>query len=251
MSLATAAGAADSAEQVSPASSDRPLRVTIYPILVKAPIFGASIKLPSIPSGGGSGEAGEVSGKTDVALNTAYMAGLLIESNRLFAEATGLWAALSAERDLPRVNVDTDTYFLTARGGVRLFGGFSVTGAVRRVSVDLNATLTLPELETVLEGKVKPAVWDPLIGVDYRKSFGGVTVDGNVQGGGFGGGADEDISAEIHGRFRIVPHMELRAGYSMIYFKLTVADVNIGAYRRTLIAKQSMHGPEIGLGIVF
>ena len=81
--------------------------------------------------------------------------------------------------------------------------------------------------------------------------MGSWTLDGNFQGGGFGVGTDVDLSAEFHARWRVVKHVELRAGYSLLYFKLTVADVSIGSFQRTLVAKQSLHGPEVGLGIVF
>jgi hypothetical protein len=88
-------------------------------------------------------------------------------------------------------------------------------------------------------------------GIDWRRSPGRWTFDGNIQGGGFGVGTDVDVSAEFHARWRFVPHVELRAGYSLLYFKLTVADVNIGSFQRTLISRQSLHGPELGPGIAF
>ena len=46
-------------------------------------------------------------------------------------------------------------------------------------------------------------------------------------------------------------HLELRAGYSFLFLKLTVTDVSIGSFQRTLVAKQSLNGPELGIGIVF
>ncbi len=229
-------------------------RVTIYPILVKAPIFGASVDLPSLPStpgGGGGGESGEVSGSTDTALNAAYMGGVLVEANRWFVEGAGTWAALTADRSLPRVNIKSETLIFSARGGVRLFGGLSATAGVRRARVDLDASLTLGDSDTLLQGRVKPGFWDPLVGIDWRRSPGQWTFDGNIQGGGFGVGTDVDVSAEFHARWRLIPHLELRLGYSLLHFKLTVADVSIGSFQRTLVAKQTLHGPELGFGIYF
>src|SRR5580765_5928283 len=80
----TCAGAADAQQQAADSAADTKIRVTIYPILIKAPIFGASVDLPSLPSapgggGGGGGESGTLSGSTDTALNAAYMGGVLIE----------------------------------------------------------------------------------------------------------------------------------------------------------------------------
>jgi hypothetical protein len=249
--LATCGTTARAAE-ADPPSPGTPIRVTIYPLLIKAPIFGASVDLPSLPSTPGSGgEGSEVSGSTDTSLNAAYMAGVLLEADRWFAEASGVYAALSASRQSPRVQIDSKAVFYSARGGVRLIGGLSATGGIRRVAVDLDATLTLPLLDRTISGTAKPGLWDPMIGVDWRRTMGAWSVDGNFQGGGFGVGTDVDMSAEFHARWRPVRHFEIRAGYSLLYFKLTAADINIGSFRRTLVAKQSLNGPELGFGIVF
>src|SRR4029453_2264516 len=58
---AEAAGAQDS-------SSPSKVTVTLYPLLVRAPIMGATLNLPSVPAppdGGGGGGEEEVSGSTD------------------------------------------------------------------------------------------------------------------------------------------------------------------------------------------
>ena len=252
VALITCAGAADAQQQAADSAADTNIRVTIYPLLIKAPIFGASVDLPSLPSApGGGGESGALSGSTDTALNAAYMGGVLIEANRWFVEGSTVWAALSATRSSPRIEIDSDTIFFSARAGLRLLGGASVTGGFRRASVDLHATLNLPVLDRTIEGRTKPGIWDPLIGVDWRRDLGAWTIDTNLQGGGFGVGADADISAEAHARWRVAKHLEFRAGYSFLFLKLTVADVSIGSFQRTLVAKQSLHGPEAGIGIVF
>ena len=165
------------------------------------------------------------------------MGGVLIEANRWFVEGSTVWAALSATRSSPRIEIDSDTIFFSARGGLRLLGGASVTGGFRRASVDLHATLKLPALDRAIEGRTKPGIWDPLfIGVDWRRDLGTWTIDTNIQGGGFGVGADADISAEAHARWRVAKHLEFRAGYSYLFLKLTVADVSIGSFQRTVVA---------------
>ena len=91
--------------------------MTIYPILVKAPIYGASVDLPSVPGSGGGGEEGAAqSGSTDLSLNAAYMGGALVEADRWFAEGFGVWTALSATRSAPGITVKSDAYFFSARG---------------------------------------------------------------------------------------------------------------------------------------
>lgn len=237
----------------------KPITVTVYPLLVRAPIMGASIDLPSGPAvpsnpgaGGGGGTVGEVSGSTDLSLNAAWMAGAVVQADRWFAEVFGLYAALSASRSTPRVTVDSNTYFFNGRAGVRLVGGLSATAGFRRISVNLDATLTAPITGTPLEGKAKPAVWDPLIGVDWRQHVNRRwEVDANFQGGGFGVGTDVDLSAEGYANWRVARHLELRLGYMMVHYKLTVANVSIASFQRTLVSRQTLHGPEFAIGIPF
>src|SRR5262245_55173864 len=149
--FASPAASARAAERdAQPSSSSAPaVKVTIYPILIQAPIFGATVELPALPSGpgGGGGEGGPFSGSTEAGLNSAYGGGLSVEGRRWFVEANGTWAGLGAERDLPRLTVDSDVFFLDGRAGVRLFDGVSATAGFRRVSVDLQASMTLPAID--------------------------------------------------------------------------------------------------------
>jgi hypothetical protein len=231
------------------------VEVTVYPILVVAPLFGASVDLPSLPSRppgeDGGGESGAQSASTDVALNAAYMAGIEVRSNRWVGEVRGQWAALSASRQSPRIAIDTDAYFFLGKGGVRLIDGFWVTGGVRRVSVKLTASLTLPIVDRSISGSTTQALWDPLVGVEWRHRFGSVLVDGSFDGGGFGVGTDADVSGEAHLGWRFVKHVELRLGYSFLYYKWTSDSVSIGSFQRTLVSTQTLHGPVAGIGIVF
>jgi hypothetical protein len=252
VALQASVGICEAAEQ-APSPSDG-ITVTIYPLLVRAPIFGATVDLPGVPTVPGTpggDEGGAVSGSTGVSINGAYMAGMLVESDRWFGEAYGLWAALSASRTSPRVAVDNDTYFVTARGGYRLFGGVAATAGVRAIHVKLDATITLPILDRTVSGTAKDTLWDPMIGVDWRVGSNRLIFDADFQGGGFGVGTDVDLSADARVRWRVVKHLELRAGYSVVHFKWTVADVSIGSLQRTLVTKQTLNGPEVGFGIVF
>src|SRR4051812_3781677 len=232
-----------------------PFEVTIYPILIEAPIFGASIDLPAVPSGpGGGGSGGESSaqsGTTDVSLNAAYMAGVMLRADRWFGEVRGTWAALSATRVTPRVSLDTDATFVSGRGGVRLVDGLSVTGGFRRVAVTLDATLTLPLTDRLLQGSTTRTLWDPLVGVEWRHRGERLIFEAQFDGGGFGVGTDVDMSGGAHVGLRLIPHTELRLGYTAMYYKMTIGEVNVGSFQRTLISSQSLHGPEIGIGIVF
>jgi hypothetical protein len=260
LTASAAETAAAEAGQQPPAQQDkRPIKVTVYPILVQAPIFGATIKLPSLPSspgggggGGSNGEGSAQSGTTDASLNSAYLGGVTVEANRWFVEFEGTWASLSASHDAPRVGVDTKVRFGRARGGIRLFDGVSATVGVRYIRADLDATLTLAGLNTTIEGRTSPSLWDPIVGVDWRADLGSRwSVSANAQGGGFGVGADLDLSGEANVNWHVTRHFDLRFGYTVFHYKYTIADVSIGSFQRTVVSTQTLNGPIFGFGIVF
>jgi len=244
-----------SAQTIPP---DKKVEVIVYPILVEAPIFGASIDLPSVPGGGGgsgsggSGESGEQSGSTDVSLNTLYMAGVSVRTARLFVDARGQWADLSASHSSPRVTLDTSARFFTVRGGVTLLGGLSVQAGLRRLWGQLDASLTLPNLNNrVLSASTNKALYDPMVGVDWRGRAGKFIFEGNLLGGGFGVGTDADVSGEFDVNWRFTKHTDLRIGYGLFYYKITSDPIQIGSFQRTLVSSQTLNGPTVGFGIVF
>ena len=252
--VGTVAHGEDSGQPPNPSADKRPVKVVIYPLLVQTPLFGASIDLPALPSvpggGGGGGESGDVSGSTDVSLNTAYLVGFLLETNRVLVEASGTWADVSADRQSPHVSVKTKTLLFEARGGVRVFKGISATGGVHHVSMDLDATLDLPNLGKTLEGKAKPGYWDPMVGVDWRGQYGRWELQTGFEGGGFGVGTDVDLSGTARVDYRI-GWFDLRFGYSVSHLEATILDVSIGQFRRKMLANQTLHGPNVGFGIAF
>ena len=255
--LFVASGA--SAQTPAPTDKDK-VEVIVYPILIEAPIFGASIDLPSLPGGGGgsgggssgSGESGEQSGSTDVSLNTLYMMGVSVRTNRFFVDARGQWADLSASHSSPRVTLDTSARFFTVRGGVTLVDGLSVQGGLRRLWGQLDASLTLPNLNNLtLSGSVNKALYDPMVGVDWRGRAGSFIFEANLLGGGFGVGTDADVSGEFDVNWRFTRHTDLRIGYGFFYYKITSDPIQIGSFQRTLVSSQTLNGPTIGFGIVF
>jgi hypothetical protein len=242
-----------SGQDTSSTPRDSKVTFTLYPLLVRAPIMGATVDLPSVPPPpNGGGGADDTSGSTDFSLNSLWMAGIAVDSNRWFAETFGLYAALSASRATPLASVDSNTYLFNGRGGVRLFGGLSATAGFRRISADLDVKLAHPSDGTTLEGRAKPVLWDPLIGLDWRgQATKRLWLSANAQGGGFGVGTDVDVSAEGYANWRLMPHLELRVGYTMVHLKMTVAHVTVASLDRTLIMRQTLHGPEFGIGIPF
>ena len=225
----------------------RSTEVTIYPLLLQSPLFGAEIDIPDLPGSGGSG----ASGSTDVSLNGAYMFGVTVESRRWLVDANGLWAALDADHPRPLITVDTDTWFFNVMAGSRIAGGLFAVGGVRGVSTDIDVTLTAPSQTSTLNGRTGPSFLDPMIGVAYRGRLGSrTTLDAEFKGGGFGVGTDVDVSAEAAIDWNIAGRFVLRAGYSLLYYKWT-SDAEINAIQRPLESRQTLHGPEIGFGIRF
>ncbi len=94
----------------------------------------------------------------------------------------------------------------------------------------------------------KPGLWDPLIGVGWHHAAGDtLDLHATFEGGGFGVGADIDISTVVSPRLETDRRTsDITAGYSLLYFKLsnTVRD-------RTFTAKQTLHGPTVGIGLYF
>lgn len=251
--IVLAADPVRAADDQAPSSSNaEPFEVILYPLLVQAPIFGATVDLPSLPGGGGGGgESGDQSASSGSSLNSAFMAGLTLRGDRWFGEVRGDWANLGASAESPRFSLDAKARVFNVRGGVRMFDGLFATGGFRRISVRLDATLNLPILGRDISGTTEPVFYDPMIGVEWRRRVGNWIVDANFQGGGFGVGTDVDTSAEFHASWRLIPHTEIRLGYTFLYYKLTVADVSIGSFQRTFISSQTLHGPIVGFGIVF
>ena len=176
----------------APAAAKR-TEVVVYPILAWLPIYGAHAilpnrpELPGLPPGEGGGSSirhgwlaqrrrarGRVGGLAEVGVPVrTALGGPLGEAQRPHAKATA------------------DIIFGGVYGGRQIGHGVAVMGGVRRIAANLGVEIdTLPKFER------KPGVWDPLVGVAWRRELGRkwiATVD--VMGGGFGVGANVDASA--------------------------------------------------------
>src|SRR3954468_24658693 len=112
------------------AAQDAPPSVVLYPILVQAPIYGATVDVPSIP-GGGAGSEGS-SATTDWGFNFAYMGGMELHGKGVFGEVDVLWTKPSATHDVtPRIDVSSEIWAVTLKGGYRVYKGLGLTGGAR------------------------------------------------------------------------------------------------------------------------
>jgi len=221
-------------------SSQKPYgwKIAIYPALVWAPIFGAGVTVPPLPS---QPIAPGPSGSTDSSLNGAYFGGARIERGKWSADLLFMWAALSAERETPYTKVNLDFVFGDVMVGRELLPGFYVEGGARRVALDIHATVGSDSASR------SPGFWDPLIGVVYRRQFGRkwrILIRGD--GGGFGVGSDVDVSATGRAEWQFARHFGLTGGYGGIH----LSESNTVA-QRTLTIEPTLHGPIFGVGIFF
>jgi hypothetical protein len=137
---------------------------SLYPILGWAPLFRANtdFSLPNFPNGGGNG-----SGATNWSINGAALFGVDILKSGWMFEGEGMWASVSANRQNPYVNVSTSADYGDLFIGHKIWKDFSLLAGFRRMAVAANVTVT--EFRTFSR---KPGVWDPLVGVDWRRKFG-------------------------------------------------------------------------------
>jgi hypothetical protein len=234
-----------------PAASSGPekgTQVFIYPILVQAPLYGASINVPSFPGGGGGSEGGK--GTTEWSLNAAYMGGIEVQS-RLFAEVSGLWTKPSATHDsTPRLSVDSEIWAMTLKGGYRIYKGLGITAGARVISLDLDATIEFPQSGVTLSGNSTHRIWNPIVGADWRGNLSRKWI--MTLSGDFGGDSDGDSHQRLRGRvdWLPIPHLAIRLGYQALRLSIDRTST-LGGVQRKFGAVQNTYGPEFGLGIVF
>jgi hypothetical protein len=222
-----------------PAPPPRAWTVAIYPVIGWIPLFGASLDVPSEPDIPGDGGA---SVTIDSSWDSAYLAGAAVQTRRFMAEGEFLWAGLSGSLDAPRVSLEADIIYGEAIAGPRVTRDFAIVGGVRRLALKVVANIAnRPTFER------KPGVWDPLVGVDYRKPLGRRwNLQSTVLGGGFGVGTDVDMSARFKADWTPVPYVGVSLGYQVLYFKLSQT-----VLEQAFTISETLHGPIVGVGIYF
>ncbi|HEY6507927.1 MAG TPA: hypothetical protein VIY56_07925 [Vicinamibacterales bacterium] len=230
-----------SAQTATPnqAPPPRAWTVAIYPVIGWLPLFGASLDVPAVPEIPGDGGA---SVTVDSSWDSAYLAGGAVQTRRFMAEGGFLWAGLSASLDAPRVSLESDLIYGEAFAGPRVTRDLAIVGGVRHIGLKVVAKIgDRPTFER------KPGVWDPLVGVDYRKGLGrSWNLQTTVLGGGFGVGTDLDVSARFKADWNFVPHVGVSLGYQVLYFKLSQT-----VLEKAFTISQTLHGPVVGVGVYF
>jgi hypothetical protein len=218
-------------------------KISIYPVLAWVPIeIGIDVNVPPISGGGGTGP--EFGGKIiDGRLDGAFFGGVAASKAGWRFDVDGLWAGVGGDRfERPSLRVDVDMLYGHASAGREIAGSdFYITGGVRRIALNYDIDVNGLQFDR------KPGVWDPLIGVGYHRETGGaLDFHATFEGGGFGVGSEVDLSGGVRVDWKPFTHFGFAAGYNVLYFELsnTVLD-------RTFTAKQTLHGPVVGIGLYF
>jgi hypothetical protein len=221
----------------------------IYPVFAWAPVLGADVRLPEIPSSPGGGGGSVVpEGTTSGSFNGAAFVGVEVLKNKWTLTADALYAGMSGERTSPQVRVGLDIIFGGAMVGHQLLlDGLSLEGGFRRMALNISGTvLDYPEVRR------KPGVWDPLLGLTYRRQLSKKwRLNGHMDGGGFGVGCDYDLSEGARFDWRFAKHFGLSMGMAALQFKISNTILDDTRARRTLTLAQTTYGPEFGFGIFF
>ncbi len=217
-------------------------QIHAYPILVWLPLgINIDVDLPPIEgigSGGGRDHAAIVDGRFD----GAYLAGFTADNGTWRIQGDAIWAGIGGDRpESPVLTVDADIIYAYGNVGYALARDLYVTGGVRRLALKYNVKLgDRPNFER------KPGIWDPLVGVAYEHVGRVLGFHANMDGGGFGVGADIDLGGTVRVDLKPLRHFGITAGYSILYFKLTDSADN-----RDFTVKQTLHGPIAGIGFYF
>lgn len=217
-------------------------KIAVYPVLAWVPIgISIDVNVPPVSGGGGSGP--EFGGKiVDGRFDGAFFGGLSAAKGNWRIDADFLWAAVGGDRvDRPILRVDVDAIYGHASGGRRIVSDLYATVGVRRMVLKYDILLGERDFSR------DPGIWDPLIGVGWHHAVNDkLDLHASFEGGGFGVGADTDISTAMRFDWKPAAHFGITGGYTLLYLKLsnTLAD-------RTFTAKQTFHGPVVGIGLYF
>jgi len=245
LSVLFVAGGPETAAAQAPAAGETSAdtKVVVYPVLIWVPLFSATTTVPAFPELPDGPDLPGGSGSTSSSFDGAFLAGLSISRGKWRIDSDGIWAALVTTRDRPLLTVDLDIIYGHISGGVKVYKDLYVTGGVRRVALRYDI-----ELEGRSQHFVrKVGIWDPLVGLGWHSPIGSrFTLHAVGEAGGFGAGADVDVSGGVRVDMELGAHLGLTAGYSLLYLKLGDTVRN-----RTFEIKQTMHGPILGLGLYF
>ena len=214
--------------------------MAIYPVFGWLPLgVDIDVDVPPFDNGEGGGSGEIIDGRFD----GAFLGGFYASKGLFRVDTDGMWAAVGGDRpERPVLRVDADVIYFHVTGGVKLVKDLYAVGGVRRLALKYNIGVAdYPEFER------KPGVWDPVVGLGWHAEGNRLLdVHATFEAGGFGAGADLELSGMFRVDFKPVRHFGITAGYHLLYFKVEDAVRN-----RTFRVEQTMHGPLAGIGFYF
>ncbi len=209
-------------------------QVEIRPIQLWVPHMSTKVTLPDLPN--------RPNGTATSELDGAYSGGFRLEKNKWSIDGNFLFADLTAENPNPKVQSDAGIKLAQVMVGRQIVPGLSLEGGFRRMSLELSAKLLdFPEV------RGESGVWDPLIGMTFRKPLGRkLRLNLHGDGGGFGAGSDVTYSANATLDWRFAKHFGMSFGYNFLHFETSQTYT-----RGTLTTEPTIHGPVLGFGIYF
>jgi hypothetical protein len=238
-------GAEGSSDETNWKKDPEAWNVEFYPVYVWAPFMGAKLTLPTFPDspnlpdlpGGGAPSSSVTSG-----IKGAAFVAFRVEKGKWVVDANALWAGMSVDKVSPKVDLGLDIIFGQGMVGYEVLPGLTAEGGVRRMALNVSVTLfQFAQLDR------KPGVWDPLVGMSYRRALGRKwRMDLHADGGGFGVGSQNTYALTAQMDYRFSRHLGMTLGYGLLHFK--IADTVL---QRTLTIDQTLNGPILGFGIYF
>jgi hypothetical protein len=211
-------------------------KTIVYPIHAWLPLFGADIRLPP-DAGGISGSA-----KTSGNFNGAALAGFRVERARLSIEGEFIWAGMSGSVEAPRFEITLDTIAFSVLGGFKIAPALYADGGVRRLA--LNVTASILNFEPVTW---KPGIWEPVVGLTFRPQLSKtVRIFTQAHLGFSGDDSSRSGAANANVEWQPIRHLTFGGGWGWSYLR-----VDGTILRGPVHLSQTLNGPIITLGIPF
>jgi hypothetical protein len=211
-------------------------KTIVYPIHAWLPLFGADIRLPP-DAGGISGSA-----KTSGNFNGAALAGFRVERARLSIEGEFIWAGMSGSVEAPRFEITLDTIAFSVLGGFKIAPALYADGGVRRLA--LNVTASILNFEPVTW---KPGIWEPVVGLTFRPQLSKtVRIFTQAHLGFSGDDSSRSGAATANVEWQPIRHLTFGGGWGWSYLR-----VDGTILRGPVHLSQTLNGPIITLGIPF
>jgi hypothetical protein len=222
-------------------------KISIYPVYLWAPVFGAHINFTGIDLPNTPGTPSSNDGSTSGSFNGAGFAAFEIEKSRFVARGETLFASVSGDNTNPKVHIGMNVLYGAALGGYKITRGLSLEGGFRYLGMKISGNIDdRPGIVA------RPGVTDPLIGLTWNQPLGRRwMMNMHFDGGGFGVGSDVDMKGSVRFDWRFAKHFGLAMGAAALHLQIEDDILSSTQLARTVKFRQTLWGPVFGFGIYF